>query len=148
VARAVRLELRAEDDGAPGQVAAQAARAAHDLARLEVRAGAEVLQEGAAQVLLDLLLGLLDRDLGQRGHRGQVEVLRGVGGGRMRAGERDDDADDLVPGGDRDLEREAGRDLRRAVGDPVADVAAHVLEDLLGGSGAGRRPSRRRRGAG
>ena len=49
--------------------------------RVEVLAGAQVLEEGAAQVLLDLLLGLLDGDLGQACDRRQVEELRRVGGG-------------------------------------------------------------------
>ena len=62
------------------QVAAQARRAAHDLARLEVGPRAQVLQERAAQVLLDLLLGLLDGDLGQRGDGREVQELGGVRG--------------------------------------------------------------------
>ncbi len=137
MARAVRLELRAEHDGAAGEVAAQAARAAHDLPRLEVRAGAQVLEERAAEVLLDLLLGLLDRDLRQGGDGREVQVLRGVGGRGRPAREHDDGADHLVSRGDGDLEDEVRRDLRGPVRDPVGDVAAHVLEDLLGRQGRG-----------
>jgi hypothetical protein len=65
VTRAVGGELGAQHHGAAREVAAQAPRAPHDLARLEVRTRAEVLEERAAQVLLDLLLGLLDRHLGE-----------------------------------------------------------------------------------
>ena len=61
------------------QVAAQAPRAAHDLARLEVGARAQVLEERAAQVLLDLLLGLLDRHLGERGDGREVQEVARLG---------------------------------------------------------------------
>ena len=82
VARAVRGQLGAQHDRAARQVAAQAGGAPHDLVRVElVRLRAQLLQERAAQVLLDLLLGLLDRDLRERGDRREVEEL-----GRVRRG--------------------------------------------------------------
>ena len=135
VARAVGRQLGAEHDGASRQVAAQACGAAHDLARLEVWPRAQVLQEGAAQVLLDLLLGLLDGDLGQARDRGEVQEVRRLGirprPGRVRIAQQHDRADDVVARLDRDLGRQRLGDLRRAVPDAVGDVAPHLLQDLL-----------------
>ena len=130
VARPVRAQLGAQDDRPARQVAAQPRRAPHDLARVElVGLGPQLLQEGAAQVLLDLLLGLLDRHLGQRRDRGEVEELRRLGRhGAARLAEQEHAADDLVARRDRNLGEHARRHLRRAVLGPVADVAAQDAE--------------------
>ena len=121
VARAVRRELRAEHDRAAREVAAQPGGAAHDLVRVElVGLGAQLLEERAAQVLLDLLLGLLDGDLGERRDGGEVQELERVLAERGGLAEREHVADHLVAGGDRHLGRDAGRALLA----PVADVAA------------------------
>ena len=139
VARPVARQLGAEHDRAARQVAAQPAGAAHDLVRVEVLAGAQVLQEGAAQVLLDLLLGLLDGDLGQAGDRRQVEELRRVRGRRRVAAQQQHGAHGLVARGDRHLRGDAGGHLGRPVLDAVADVAAQRVHDVLRHR-VGRRP--------
>jgi hypothetical protein len=130
VARPVGRELGAQDDRTAGEVAAEPRRTPHDLVRVElVGLGAQLLQEGAAQVLLDLLLGLLDRDLGERGHRRQVEELhrlRGHGGRRLA--EQHHGADHLVPRRDRDLGQDAAGHLGRPVLDAVAGVPAQRAE--------------------
>ena len=131
VARAVGRELGAQHHGAARQVAAQAPCAPHDLARLEVGARAQVLEERAAQVLLDLLLGLLDRHLGERGDRREVQELARLGTGRRRADQHEDGADDVVAGHDRHLGADRRRHLRRAVLDAIGDVAAQRREVLL-----------------
>ncbi len=130
VARPVGRQLRAQHDRAAREVAAEPRGAAHHLVRVElVRLGAQLLQERAAQVLLDLLLGLLDRDLGQRGDSGQVEELgRLRGRGRARLAEQHDRADHLVARRDRDLREDPRRDLRRAVLGAIAGVAAQRPE--------------------
>ena len=77
--------IGAQPDSALAEVAPQPARPAHDVARVQVLPGQQLLEEGAAQVLLGLVAGLGHRDLGQRGHRGHVQVLAGVGPARRRA---------------------------------------------------------------
>ncbi len=57
----------------------EAGGAAHDVARVEVVAREQLLEEGAAKVLLGLVAGLGHRDLGERGDRRDVQVLAGVG---------------------------------------------------------------------
>ena len=110
----------------------------------EVRARADVLEERAAQVLLDLLARLLDRDLGQRGDRGDVEELGGVGraacarraaAGRRRPG----------PRRSRSAPRRRPRrgHLGRAAADLLADVAAELLERVLVAARRPRPPSPR-----
>ena len=89
VARPVGRQLRAQHDRAARQVAAQPRGAADDLvAGRGPAARAQLLQERAAQVLLDLLLGLLDRHLGERGHGGQVQELGAPRRGRSRREQR------------------------------------------------------------
>ena len=58
----------------------QPSRAARRTSSSGASAGAraQVLEERAAQVLLDLVARLLDGDLGQRGDRREVQVLRGL----------------------------------------------------------------------
>src|ERR671913_382593 len=65
--------------------------------------GPQLLEEGAAQVLLDLLLGLLHGDLGERRHRGEVQELQRVLAERGLVAERQHVPDDLVAGRDRHL---------------------------------------------
>ena len=109
-------ELGAEDDRPAGEVAAQPCRPAHDLVGVElVGLGAQLLEKRAAQVLLHLLLGLLDRDLGERGHGGQVQELERVLGERLRLAQGEHVADHLVAGRDRDLGGHAGRPLLAAL---------------------------------
>src|SRR4029079_3790232 len=99
VTRAVARELRAQRDGARRQVAAQARGPADDLVALEVRARPEILEERAAQVLLELLARLLDGDLGERGHRREVQDLWRLGAARRA--EQQHGAHELVAGRDR-----------------------------------------------
>ena len=112
VARALGRQLRAQHDGAAREVAAEPAGAAHDVGRVEpVRPLAQLLEERAADVLLDLLARLLDRDLGERGDGGEVQELDRLGL-RPAGREQHDAADPLVAGGDRDL----GHHARRGTG--------------------------------
>jgi hypothetical protein len=125
MARAVRRELGAQHHGAARQVAAEAGGAAHHVVRVElIRLRAQLFEEGAAQVLLDLLLGLLDRDLGERGDGREMEELGRVRHRRAVAREQQHAADRLVPGADRHFSHDARRDRRRALLAPLARVAA------------------------
>ncbi len=125
VARAVARELGAQRDGARGQVAAQARGPADDLVALEVRPRPEILEERAAEVLLDLLARLLDGDLGERGDRREVQELGRLG--RARRAEQQHGADELVARRDRHLGRDRLRDAGGPVGHSVGDVAAQFL---------------------
>ena len=122
VARAVGGELRAQRHGAAREVAAQPRRAPLDLLGLEVVAPAQLLQERAAQVLLDLHARLLDRHLGQAGDGGDVQELQRVGG-RLGRAEHQHGAELLVAGGDRHLGDHARRHRGRAAARTLADVA-------------------------
>ena len=118
-----------------GEVAAEPAGAAHDVARVDpVGPLAQLLQERAADVLLDLLARLLDGDLGQRGHGGEVQELDRLGLRPPRL-EQHDAADPLVAGRDRHLGDDLGRHRRHAATALLADVAAHR------GRGRPRRPA-------
>ena len=75
VARPVGGQLGAQHDRAAREVAAEPAGAADDLGRVHVRPRAQLLEERAAQVLLDLLARLLDRHLGEAGDRREVQEL-------------------------------------------------------------------------
>ena len=88
VARPVGGQLGAQHDRAAREVAAEPARAAHDLHRVHVGPRAQLLQERAAQVLLDLLARLLDGHLGEAGHRREVEELERLLVGARRAAAR------------------------------------------------------------
>ena len=143
MARPIGVQLGAERDRAAAEVAAEPCGAPHELVGRQAGPGAQILEKRAAQVLLDLVARLLDGDLGQRGDGGEVQVLRCLRGRGGRALEQQDAADHLVARGDRDLDRQAARRMRRAVGDTVADIAPQLGQPL-----AGRRPLRRdRRGA-
>ena len=72
---------------------------------IEVGARAQVLEERAAQVLLDLLARLLDRDLGQAGDRGDVQELERLRRRLGVAGQQQHRADELVAARDRRLAR-------------------------------------------
>ena len=149
VARTVGRQLGAEDDGAARQVTAQPAGAAHDLARLEVRARAKVLEERAAQVLLDLLLGLLDRHLGQRRDGGEVQVLGGLRRSACRGPpSRTTAPTTSSPDAIGTSMHEARRDLRRPVLDAVGDVAAQLRRATSSAAASGCRRRRAPRGAG
>jgi hypothetical protein len=133
VARPVGVQLGAQRDRAAAEVAAQPRAAAHQLVGRKLAAGAQVLEKGAAQVLLDLVAGLLDGDLGQRGDRGEVQVLRRLArrrGAGARAVEQQHGADRVVAGGDRDLDGHPARGVRRAVVHDVGDVVAQLREPL------------------
>ena len=136
VARAVGAQLGAQHDDAARQVAAEPPGTAHDLARVQVGPRAQVLQERAAQVLLDLVPGLLDGDLGERRDRRQVQVLRGLrAAARARAGHQRDDPDDVVARRDRRLGHERGRHLDGPVLHAVGGVAAQRRQGGRGGRG-------------
>ena len=77
----VRGQLRAQGDRAPRKIAPQPGRPPQDLVGLDVVAPAQLLQERATQVLLDLEARLLDGDLGQTRDRGHVQELEGVAAG-------------------------------------------------------------------
>ena len=136
VARPVGGQLRAQHDRAAREVAAEPARAAHDLHRVHVRPRAQLLEERAAQVLLDLLARLLDGDLGQAGHRREVQELERLAVGLA---EQQHAPDRLVARGDRDLAADLRRHRGRAAARAVADVAAQRAD-----VGRGARRQRRR----
>ncbi len=124
----------AEADGAGAEVAAQARGAAHDVARVEVVAREQLLEEGAAKVLFGLVARFGDGDLGERGDGRDVEVLAGVG---LALAEHQHGAELLAAGHDRHL----GSDVRRTFGlaarQPLGDVA------LVRGPGLDRRAEAR-----
>ena len=130
VARAVARELRAQRDGAAREVAAEPRGAPQHLAGVELaRLRAQLLEERAAQVLLDLVLGLLDGDLGERGDGGEVEELGRLGRDRRaRLAEHQHAADRLVARRDRHLGEHARRHLRGPVAHALAGVAAQRAE--------------------
>ena len=130
VARPVGRQLRAQDDRAAREIAAEPGRPPHDVVRVElVRLGAQLLEERAAEVLLDLLLRLLHRDLRQRRDRRQVEELGRLGVElRGRVAEQQDAAEHVVARRDRDLGEDARRHLDGPVLRPVADVPAQRRE--------------------
>ena len=130
VARTIGVQLRAQRDRAAAEVAAQPRAAAHELVGRQPAAGPQILEERAAQVLLDLVARLLDRDLGQRRDGREMQVLGGLGGGRGRALEHEHRADGLVARRDRDLGGEAARRVRRAVLHEVGDVAPQLGQAL------------------
>ena len=134
VARPVGGQLGAQHDRAARQVAAEPPRAAHDLRRVHVRPRAQLLEERAAQVLLDLLARLLDGDLGQAGHRREVQELQRL---VVRLAEQQHAADRLVTRGDRHLAADRRRHRRGAAARDVADVAAQQPD-------VGGRPRRQR----
>ena len=119
VPRAVRRELRAQRDRAAREVAAEPGGPPQHLVGLEVVASAQLLQERAAQVLLDLQPRLLDGDLGQARDRRDVQELERVGR-RLVVAEQQHRAELLVAGGDRHLGHDAGRDRGRAAACPFA----------------------------
>jgi hypothetical protein len=80
VPRAVRGQLRAQRHRAAREVAAEPGGAPQHVVGVEIVAPAQLLQERAAQVLLDLQPRLLDGDLGQARDRGDVQELERVGG--------------------------------------------------------------------
>ena len=116
-----------------GQVAAQPPRTTDDVARLEVVARPQLLQERAAQRLLGLVARLGHRDLGQRGDRGDVQVLAGVGGPRA---EHQHGSELLAAGDDRHL----GHHLRRALGLTARQLRGDIA--LVGAQSATGVPSR------
>jgi hypothetical protein len=147
VARAVGRQLGAEDHGASREVAAQPRGPADDVARLDVRPRAQVLEERAADVLLDLLLGLLDGDVGHRRDRGQVQELARLGAGLLDRADQRDDAEQLVARLDRRLGDDGIGQRRwtapRALDHRAAQGPQHVLTVPPPPGGAPRR-----RGAG
>ena len=121
VARPVGGQLGAQHDRAAREVAAEPARAAHDLDRVHVGPRAQLLEERAAQVLLDLLARLLDGHLGEAGHRREVQELEPL---LVGLAEQQHAPDRLVTRGDRDLAADARRHRGGAAARAVADVAA------------------------
>ena len=137
VPRTVGVQLRAQRDRAAAEVAAQARAAAYELVGRQRAARAQVLEERAAQVLLDLVARLLDRDLGQRGDGREMQVLGGFAGGGRRAVEHEHRADGLVARRDRDLAGKPARRVRQAVLHEIGHIAAQLRQAL------GRRLARR-----
>ena len=123
VPRAVRGQLRAQRHGAAREIAAEPGGAPQHVVGLEVVAPAQLLQERAAQVLLDLQPRLFDGDLGQARDGGDVQELERVGS-RLVVAEQQHGAQLLVARGDRHLGRHARRHRRRAGTRPLADVPA------------------------
>jgi hypothetical protein len=138
VAGAVGRQLRAQDHRAAAEVAAQPRGPADDVARLDVRSRAQVLEERAADVLLDLLLGLLDGDVGERGDGGEVQELARLGH-RGRGADERDDAEQVVAALDRRLGAHRVGDRRGTPPRPLSDIPAQ------GRQGGGRRAAARRR---
>ena len=101
--------------------------AAHDVGGLEVVARAELVDERAAQVVLDLLARLGERDLGETGDRREVQVFGGVRGRGLATPEQQDRPDELVAAADR---RFGGDDDGHA-GGPVADAVGHVAAQVV-----------------
>ena len=130
------------------EVAAQARRAPQrPRAGVEVRPRAQLLEERAAQVLLDLVLRLLDRHLGERRRR-----PRGAGTRRRRARAAPSPASSSTaptissPDGDRHLRRDAVGHL----GGPAAQAGRRRSAAAPRGRPRGtrlRRPRRRARAA-
>ena len=121
--------IGAQPDRALAEVAAQPARAAHDVARVQVLPGQQLLEEGAAKVLLGLVAGLGHGDLGQGGHRGHVQVLARV---RAAGAQQQHGAQLLAAGHDRHLGGDLGRPVGLAAGQPLGHVAL-VRRPLLRG---------------
>lgn len=71
--RALRRRGAGQDRRAPGQIASQSRPPAQHLAGLEPRPGAQFLQEGPWQLVLDLSAALHERELGERRRGDQVE---------------------------------------------------------------------------
>ena len=86
VAQPLAGRLGAQRDGAVGEVAAEARRAADDVVAIGHGAGAQLLEQRAAQVLLDLVARVGDRQLGQHRDGRQVQELGRLG--RRLAAER------------------------------------------------------------
>ena len=90
------------------------AGAPHDLARLEVGPRAQVLEERAAQVLLDLLAASSTATSVSDATAAAVQELGGRRRRRRSAAQQQDGADQLVAGRDRHLGDDLRRHLRRA----------------------------------
>jgi hypothetical protein len=102
------------------EVAAEPARAAHDLDRVHVGPRAQLLQERAAQVLLDLLARLLDGHLVRQATAARCRNSSAVSSGSPSSSTA---PDRLVARGDRDLAADERRHRARAAARAVADVA-------------------------
>ena len=134
-------ELRAQRDRAAREVAAEPApRGARSRPASRSGRDAQLLQERAAQVLLDLLARLLDGDLGQAGHRGEVQELERLGVGARRAAARAPIVSSPEAIGT--SAADARRHRRGAAARALADVAAQRAD-----VGRGARRQRRRRPA-
>ena len=138
MARAGRLDLGDQGDGAAAQVAAELRGLAGGLGGRH-RLRPELRDQAAAQLALGLLAGVGDRDLGQRGEGGGAQDLVAVDrevGLVSVPGQQDDHPDGLAAGDHRLLAGDRMGRRRVGVGDPGLRVLGEAVQ-LLAGRGAG-----------